>query len=408
MASRKKSNTKTPNKRKVTRIKAGQKSQAGWGIKRKIFLLCAVFIVVALCVAFAIKTQCKPKIEDYSIIHEPKFGGVYIKMEIDDFNNLGFKYGDSVDVKFSNGYELTDIPYYNGYYVDIDEPLLIAYPGYDYIKAAVNYGADLWITAGLTDNDTASIYLNASGKYLDIQNARDIHYSDIQGDTSDVVFANFRNVKVGNLKDGILYRSASPVDNSHNRAPVVDRLISAVGVNYIVNLSDGADDLVEHINKEDFNSPYFLSLYNDGLVIPLEMDAQFKSQGFKEKLVQGLTAMAEHDGPYLIHCVEGKDRTGYVLMILESLLSASYDEMVNDYMITYDNYYDISRASDPERYATIKEKNIDLMLHYVIGDESGERDLTTINNYSDYTKNYLLSIGMGEDAIMQLIQNLSN
>ena len=35
-------------------------------------------------------------------------------MTIDDFNNYGFKFGDSVDVKFSNGYELLDLPYYNG------------------------------------------------------------------------------------------------------------------------------------------------------------------------------------------------------------------------------------------------------------------------------------------------------
>ena len=39
-------------------------------------------------------------------------------ISIDDFNKLGFEYGDSVNVSFTNGYELTDIPYYNGYYVD--------------------------------------------------------------------------------------------------------------------------------------------------------------------------------------------------------------------------------------------------------------------------------------------------
>ena len=62
-------------------------------------------------------------------IHEPKFGGSYLDITIDEFNNLGFEYGDSVDVTFSNGYKLSDIPYYNGYYTKTNELLVVAYPG---------------------------------------------------------------------------------------------------------------------------------------------------------------------------------------------------------------------------------------------------------------------------------------
>ena len=91
----------------------------------------------------------EPAVEGCAILHEPEFGGVYIEIPIDEFNALGFEYGDSVKVVFSNGYTLEDIPYYNGYYVDAGEPLLIAYPGYDYIKAAINYGEDLWDKGGL-------------------------------------------------------------------------------------------------------------------------------------------------------------------------------------------------------------------------------------------------------------------
>ena len=127
-----------------------------------------------------------------------------------------------------------------------------------------------------------------------------------------------------------------------------------------------------------------------------------KFQKFVHLLLQ------EKNKAILWHCSAGKDRTGFVCMLIEALAGTSYQDIVDDYMITYDNYYEISQASDPERYATIKEKNIDLMLHYVISDEAGERDLSTINNYSDYTKSYLLSIGMGEDTITQLIQNLSS
>ena len=394
---------------KSTRKKSRQKPAKKLNLKSILIPLCSLLLIILAVCAFFIANNQKANliVKDLPVIHETKFGGVYLEMTIDDFNDLGFEYGDSVDVKFSNGYELNDIPYYNGYYVDMGEPLLIAYPGYDYIKAAVNYGADLFITAGLTEEDTATINLNSREKYLKIQNSRDIHYAETQGDLEDVVFANFRNVTVGNLKTGILYRSASPVDNSHNRAPVVDRLMRDANVQFIVNLSDSADDLVTHINKDDFNSPYFLSLYQNQKVIPLDMTAQFEDGVFEAKLVQGLTAMANHSGPYLIHCVEGKDRTGYVLMIVEALAGASYQEIVDDYMYTYKNYYDITRESDRDRYDTIKEKNIDLMLHFVIGDEEEKEDLARITNYDQRVRSYLLSIGMNEDAINQLVQNLT-
>jgi len=51
--------------------------------------------------------------------------------------------------------------------------------------------------------------------------------------------------------------------------------------------------------------------------------------------------MASADGPYLVHCLEGKDRTGFVCIVLEALMSATYQEIVDDYMLTYNNYYHI-------------------------------------------------------------------
>ena len=56
-------------------------------------------------------------------------------------------------------------------------------------------------------------------------------------------------------------------------------------------------------------------------------------------------------------------------MIIEELLNTSYKEMVDDYMVTYENYYSITKENDKDKYETIKEKNIDLMLHYIIDDE---------------------------------------
>ena len=151
-------------------------------------------------------------VTDCPVQHETEFGGVFIEMTIDDFNALGYAYGDSVDVAFSNGYVLEDLPYYNGYYTAMGSPLLVAFPGYPYIKTELNGGGDLWALAELDDDCTASITLREAGKYLDIQEVRNISYTDVRTDyPSDEAFANFRAVRAGGIAEGLLYRSASPI-----------------------------------------------------------------------------------------------------------------------------------------------------------------------------------------------------
>ena len=372
----------------------------------KIFILFIISLFLFSCKATPEeepKEKEKLALDEISIEHEEKFGGFYVKMTIDEFNQFGFNYGDSVTIKLSNGFELVDIPYYNGYYSDTEAPLLVAYPGYPYIKACYNNGGDMYLIANLKEADTASITLYEARKYLDIQEAMDIHYSDIQGDQSDEVFGNFRAVNVGTLKENILYRSASPCDNQHNRASVVDRLIADAKIKTIINLSDNEEELINHINKEDFNSPYFLSIYNEGNVIPLSMSMAYKTESFEQKLATGLRKMIEKDGPYLVHCVEGKDRTGYVCMVLEALASTSYDEIISDYMITYDNYYQVNISNNPTKYNILKEKYIDEMLKWFIG--NNDIDLRTVD-YGYYAKEYLKRIGLNEDEITALINKI--
>lgn len=391
-------------------------------MKRQYRILTAVIASASVLCACQKEEQVQPepKIENCAIIHETEFGGVYIKSTIDDFNKLGFVYGDSVNVEFSNGFKLEDVPYYNGYYVDAGQPLLVAYPGYDYIKAAVNYGDDLWETAGLQqkndqklnlwmqskleEHDTASVYLNERGKYADIQAARDIHYYDERERyTTDEEFANFRSIHMGRIAENRLYRSASPCDNQHNRAPYVDRLIEQAGVNGIMNLSDSHLKIRGYMEKENFDSPYFLSLYQNDQVIPLALNMNYLSEEFAVTAAQGLKELAKLEPPYLIHCTEGKDRTGFICMLVEALAGADYQQIADDYMVTYDNYYGITADSEPDKYQTILEKNLDAMIRSIVGDES--IDITN-TDLSVYAKNYLLKAGMSEEEITAFLNRI--
>ena len=392
---------------------------------KKALRIVSIALFVVLVISLASCNGKALKTEPTAIQHEQKFGGVYIEITIDDFNKMGFAFGDAVKIEFSNGFVLEDIPYYNGFYVDMGEPLLVGYPGYPYIRVGYNNGPDMYKEANLqlgadspilsltqeadidVEHDTAVITLVKKGKYLATQNAMDIHYSDEQGDKSDAVFANFREVNVGRLKDNTLYRSASPCDNQHNRAEASDRMIASVGVNCIINLADNATELHRHaqaINAGEYSCPQFLSVYNAGNVIPLSMNMAYKTEGFNQKLVSGLTEAAHKSGPYLVHCVEGKDRTGFVCMVIEGLAGATYEEIVADYMITYDNYYGINKTSDPDKYDVIKDKQIDTMLRYVAGEGT---DITKAD-YSACIKQYLLRIGMAQADIDALENNFIN
>ena len=339
------------------------------------------------------------------VIHEQEFGGIYIKITIDDFNALGYQYGDSVTIDFSNGYSLSDIPYYNGFYTRAGESLLIAYPGYEYIKAVVNYGDDLWEIAKLSDNDTATVTLVEAGKYKDIQSARDISYQDEREEYgSDEVFANFRSMKGGKLKENLLYRSASPCNNEHNRAPYVDRLMGDAHVNYIIDLADNEEKIAGYMAADDFNSPNFDRLYKSSNISLLSLNMNFASKEFRSGVVKGLTALAEKEGPFLIHCTEGKDRTGFVCMLIEALCGASYDEIVTDYMITYDNYYQINKENEAEKYEVIVREVLDPMIKEVADCE--DVDITTAD-LSECAKRYLVGLGMSEDLIARLQSKLT-
>ena len=83
------------------------------------------------------------------------------------------------------------------------------------------------------------------------------------------------------------------------------------------------------------------------------MNANYRSDGFAAILSGAFLAMAEEDGPTLIHCVEGKDRTGFACALLLALADATEQEIIDDYMITYANYYRITKESDARKYEAI-------------------------------------------------------
>ncbi|MCR4920515.1 MAG: tyrosine-protein phosphatase [Bacteroidaceae bacterium] len=109
--------------------------------------------------------------------------------------------------------------------------------------------------------------------------------------------------------------------------------------------------------------------------------------------------------PYLVHCLEGKDRTGYVCALLEGLCGASYEEIVADYLATYNNYYRVNQVNNPAFCATLVSLRLNpcLMFYAGVSDEAQLPDV----DYAKAFSSYLLSHGMSQQQLDALIQALT-
>lgn len=377
-------------------------------MKKKLISCTAVILAVCMLLCLCSCGKAKQPEGPYcktGIIYDEEFGGFFIDKSIDDFNACGFYFGDSVNLSLSNGKTLEGIPYYNGYYTKTGEPLLCGYPGYAHVKVAENNGGDLWEKLGVDEKTTAEVTLNEAGKYLTVQQTFDMVYSNIRSEfESDAEFGNYRALSGGDIAENRIYRSASPCDNRYNRAPYVDSLMAADGINFILNLADKEENVEKYTGAEGFNSPYFLSLYESGKIAFLGLSSSYRSDAYKANLAGGLKQLAGQEGPYLFHCTEGKDRTGFVGILLEGLCGATYDEMRDDYMETYDNYYDITKADYPDKYDAVVSLKFDDMVQYLA--ELVGSDPLESADYRAAAEAYLLSAGMTEAEIAALREAL--
>ena len=339
------------------------------------------------------------KLENCAIHHDDEFGGAYINIGIQEFNDLGFAFGDSMNLVFTTGDKsatFEDIGYYSGYYVPAGQELVVGYKGYENIKFCINYGEDIYASNEFNENTKVTITINKAGKYKDVEETLSISYSDDRNEyTSDEQFANFREMSAGKMRSGLLYRGASPIDNSRKRATIVDSLLEKNNIKYDIDLADKESSISG--SKYTIHD-YFKGLQNKNKVVFLGMAAAYKAEDFSNKMKTLFLSMIENDGPYYIHCLEGKDRTGYVCMVLEALCGATYEELIEDYFITYKNYYGIEKGT--KKYDVIKELHIDEMIRYVFGFEKNM--LLGTANFHSMANNYMLNVGLTQDEINTL------
>ncbi|MCR5777308.1 MAG: tyrosine-protein phosphatase [Lachnospiraceae bacterium] len=245
------------------------------------------------------------------------------------------------------------------------------------------------------------IYLHEKGEYKEQYEMRNPERTYDRDDySSDAKYANFRNVTAGTIKPDILFRSSSPINDDLNRADYAREKMEKYGIKAVLNLSDDEKKAKKYIEKS--GNDYYKKLFDEGNVICLALSYDFDSDEFGHGIAQAVKFMATHDGPYLVHCTEGKDRTGFLCALLESLLGASVSEMTSDYMQTYKNFYHYNSDSKEFKYT---KKNYLNEIFMDIADADTRSELKTID-YHQAAVDFLTVNGVTEAEIENVVNKL--
>lgn len=336
--------------------------------------------------------QCK--IASYN-----EFGGAALDVTEADMTKAGFTLGDLISIAIG-GREI-DMPYYDGYYTRHGEFLCVAYPTYPSICFTAN---DIGLPEelrGLEGHDV-TIRMKEKGGCLDVQKALSMKYTNNREeypDLSDAEFANARVVAAGKIASGRLCRSSSPFSNEIGRSGYVSDFLASQKVMTVLNLTDTEEKIL------GYDMPaYSRQLWEGGGVILCPLKADPTADDYNARLIEALKELSLRPAPYLVHCTEGKDRTGYVCALLEGLCGATYEEIVADYLTTYNNYFRITPEKDPAVCQALVSLRLNTCLMHYAG-VSDERKLPEVD-YAKAFSQYLLSHGMTQQQIDALIKAL--
>ena len=304
--------------------------------------------------------QIKTKIYEIA-----KHGNLVLYMYGKDLYDKGFEHGDIVEIAI--GDKKWDVPLCTSYSdVDNGEVVLRATGDTDGVVLAINMG-DFATSAGIAQKTVIdeepgyrwdylmestveiTITMKEEGGYREQWLIRQLVRTNERANyahLSDEAFANFRVIETTGMGKGVLYRSSSPINPDLGRNTYADKAAEKAGIITVINLADPSN------TYEGTENTY----YSTCQVVYVNLGMDFLSEATLNGLAEGMRFIINNNGPYLIHCNEGKDRAGFVSALLECLMGATLDEVIDDYMLTYYNYYGVEKGT--EKYDAVLKNNL--------------------------------------------------
>lgn len=300
-----------------------------------------------------------------AVVEIAKHGNLILDITGADLFSQGYEYGDILEVTVTD--QTWETPLCSNY-SDVDNGMTVLRAASEdaAVVLAINMG-DFAATAGIAEKVQieeepgyrwdyltktpvkVKIMLKQEDGYREQWLIHQLVRTNERADyahLSDEAFANFRMVDTTGMGKNKLYRSSSPINPEIGRSTYADKAARDAGIITVVNLADASNT---YESPED-------SYYRTCQVVYLNLGMNFASEGSLESLARGMRFIIDGEAPYLLHCNEGKDRAGFVSALLECLMGATIDEIVEDYMETYINYYGVEKES--EKYEAVVNSNI--------------------------------------------------
>ncbi len=341
------------------------------------------------------------------------FGNVTLAVTAGELSDKGFEYADMATVKFLDQ-EMT-IPVVPDFHFLASLKPGLAMDQENGSVELCSFNDDFAFEYGLTDyvltDDegdgyrkpskgvefpvAVTIELAEKGGYADEYGYYNLEYKNGREDypdLSDDEFANFRMIGTTGIGERKLYRSSSPINPSIGRSVYADMAIERVGVKSIVNLTDTEEKALSYEGYED-------TYYSGQNHIFLNMVPDFSVEQDHEGIVKAMKFIEEEPLPILLHCTEGKDRAGFMSALLECLMGASLEEVRQDYMVTFYNYYGVEPGTDQYEHIA---RNIDSSL----GSEFGVTSLEGLDLQQE-AEEYLEKLGVAEETIAAVKEKLA-
>ena len=354
-------------------------------------LKAVIILLIVYCIGM---TGCIDSFKPVTatVIEEDQYGDVMLDLE-----EISLEYGDSVNISFSGGYEMKEVPYYPDFFGNKGSAILTDH--FDTICIA-GIGCSFNSTAGIQNGEKVTISLEKKERYKDEFEAYNINNAAVRAEgQSDEAFRNAREINVGQIRENRLYRGSSPFDQKYGRVELMDQYLQENNIKCVLDLADNREKLEAYENLPDYTA----SMISNNQVIACAIGVDYLDPKTMQTLGQGLAEMSEKEGPYMIQCSLGRDRTGVISAVIESVCGATYQEIVDDYMISYDTLHNIDMNPDSLQYKLFKQR-IDEQMEAIFGIEI---EKLPVSDLKTPAYNYLIECGMNEQQIERLISNIS-
>jgi len=269
-----------------------------------------------------------------------RYGAAVFAVTAEEFYSAGFASGDLVCVEI--GEKSFEVPVGTAYSdVDNGKMILLKIEFEKRMLLSVNNENGFAAKQGLNVGDRVTVRMKEKGGYLsEYERRKLVMGTDRAGYPSDEAFCNFRAVSAGKMKNSFLYRGFSPINPMENRSALTDALLAKTDVKTVINL-DGE-------KEEDRRryAGYEQSHYAKLNIIPLKTGFSAADPSFPGNMKELIGILTKEEGPFYIHCRFGRDRTGLLCMALEALCEADLGEIMEDYMLSYENIHRLEKYSD--------------------------------------------------------------